>query len=207
MARGLERLDPDGDRCSQDPWLADHVHRWVAQAWLDVGEVGRASAVLAQVPASFIAASSRLRRLQHDIADAREAQELGESVYPWDVPIDERWIRPRTLDQSETVAITQWAPGRVIGVDNAGVHVVYAVAPEDTHWPKYLARRSFEAREWDELSGGGAPHVDTYFELMRFADGRVKIELVPAKPRDLDSHAADIASAYLQRWHSPEPSP
>lgn len=203
-SEALERLDPDGDRCCQDPWLADHVHRWVAQAWHDAGESERASAVLAQLPADIIAASSRLRRLQHDIADALEAEQLGESVYPWDVPMDQRWKAPRTITEDDASHVVQWAPGRVVDVDEA-VRVVYALASEPAE-PKRIALRELSQQEWRELSGGQPPKANTYFELLRFSDGSVRIAIVPSTPHDLDPRASAIARAYLQRWHSPQPS-
>ncbi|MGO8998163.1 MAG: tetratricopeptide repeat protein [Polyangiaceae bacterium] len=153
--RSVERLDPMESRVSRDPWLARHVHRRVADEWLQHGQVDRARAVFRRIPNSVVVRDPQLLELRQRVEDATEAVVLGESVYPTHVPVRERWRAPRVLPEGQA----KWMPGRVLAVDAQGV--AFVVATPDSQRRVFKQRASVD--EWTRWSGGSPPRVDMFF--------------------------------------------
>src|SRR5690606_13891915 len=99
-------------RLITDPELADHLHYWVAQAWLEAGNSAEATAILRSIPKEVIQRSSRLPGLWQRVLAAAEADALGFAVYPESVPMKQRWVGPRAI---EVEPGCKWWPGVVLG--------------------------------------------------------------------------------------------
>jgi tetratricopeptide (TPR) repeat protein len=48
--KALQAVDPDGTDTARRPWLADHLHYWVAKSWYEAGHWREARRVLEGVP-------------------------------------------------------------------------------------------------------------------------------------------------------------
>lgn len=48
--RAIRDVDPDGERTRREPWLPGHLHRWVAQAWMEAGAWYEARYILEGLP-------------------------------------------------------------------------------------------------------------------------------------------------------------
>ena len=164
----LDRLDPDGTRTATDRWLVDHVHYWIAKAWLAAGDPLRAARVLEPVPTEVL--SDRATRLVEQIADAAEAESLGTSVYPSSVATGSRWRAPRL---ASGLQVRRWFPGRVLAAAAGQVLVVYAV-PEDPAEDRRVVEARFDADRWQQLSGVSVEETwrAQYLELLETDEGR-----------------------------------
>ncbi len=148
----LERVDPDGLHVRESGHLAMGLHRWVASEWLEYGELAKARAVIALIPPTILQSRQRLRRLATQIEDAEEALALGDSVYPDDVPMEERW-KPRLLPSRKKngMRLHAWFPGRVIAGSHEGVRLVIATPDKSRVIVAPIAAAQWEAatRNWD----------------------------------------------------------
>lgn len=170
-----ERVDPTGRQSAADSWLALHMHRWVARRWLTLGYVAEARAVLDEIPPRFVAAEAQLAALAREIEDAEEARRLGDSVYPPEVPLAQRWNEPRVLvaRAGSGANLEEWWAGRVVAADPTHVEVVLAQRHE-------AQRATFEADAWKLVAGEPAEDAEGYVELGRYADGSRVVRRVPS---------------------------
>jgi hypothetical protein len=75
-AEAIDKIDPEGTLLERDPWLATHLHYWVAKAWLDSGAWCTARSILAVIPDHILAGVARERveieRMQAQISEAAQ---------------------------------------------------------------------------------------------------------------------------------------
>jgi hypothetical protein len=166
-------------------------------------------AIFRSLPDEIINGSSRLRLLQNRILDAAEADAIGETVYPSDVPMARRWVAPRFLPQMiASATLKQWYPGRIAAVSDDKVRVVYAQRLPDAVYQVQVCDLSMQ--EWrEELGLGDIDRAEGYLELGLYSDGQKRIALVPTADFAVsDGHSqqqvgSDLTLAYLDRWNSP----
>ncbi len=193
----IERLDGEGRRVAESAWFAENVHSPVADAWLAAGESARAAQVLRAVPHAIFEQSAALWDLRQRVLDAEEAAGLGESVYPSDVPVEDRWKGPRLVPATyQGAALVRWYPGRVKSV---GGGAILAVATPDE-------RRLFaKTLTGEELARSGAPRLaqGAFVEVGTYADGTVRIAVDerPAVAAD-GRRAVRSRLRHLRRWAS-----
>lgn len=187
----LERIDPDGDRMNATPWLALHLHRWVARRWLALGYIDEARAVLERVPRTWRESEVELRDVEQLVRDAEEALELGESVHPAGMPHEQRWQPQVTPDvNGRGSERLRWWPGRVIEARADGVDVVAADPPT-----RMAYRSTFTADEWRAMADQVPEAARGFFELAQYADGTRLARVVPTMvaPSLADEEADVIA--------------
>lgn len=175
----LGALDPDGDRMEESPWLAMHLHRWVARRWLALGYVAEARGVLAEVPRRWIDDEDELRAVEHMVRDAEESLQLGESVYPAGLAAESRWIAPRVTPALNASGSPRkrWWPGRVLALEATSVAVVLADPDSLTAY-----RVSYTADEWGAMANQSPSDARGFIELAEYADGSRQIRVVPDVP-------------------------
>jgi len=194
----VDRLDPDGECVSDTPWLARHVHAWVALAWVDAGRPEDAKRILDAVPEDFRRSEARLREATHAVIDALEQRELGGPVYPMDVPVGRRWTKPLALPRlSKGAELADWFPGRVTRVDEDGVEIFYAAHDQQARESK-VTRIGTE--EWKTISTA-ARKDGTFVELGLYSDGSKSIvEQIDGASFDFFRQDLSATLAYLKRW-------
>ena len=198
-----ERVDPTGTLIEERSWLALNMHRWVARRWLTLGYISEARDVLDEIPPRYVQQESVLAALSQEIDDADESRRLGDSVYPPDVPMDQRWKTPRVLVErtASGADLEIWWAGRVMEVDAGGVLAVLAQADE-------AQQITFTYDEWQMLTGEAARDARGYIELGRYSDGSRIIRRVPSVPVTDDSDELDYvmgsAQPRLHSWNAAE---
>lgn len=203
----LGRLDESGDRVRNEPWLALHVHRWVAMEWLKRGEVDLAREVFDTIPAEIVDGDERLSDLRDRLRDAEEARALGTSVYPPATPPDERWTGPRRVPEqaSNGSKLRAWYPARVVESRADGVLLVFAV-PSDNPAEIRVKLRELSSDEWTRASRRRPESAAGFVEIGSYRDGQLIIELVD-EPRGHVDRAGDEPDRdlrYLRRWRASE---
>jgi hypothetical protein len=171
------------------------MHRWVARRWLTLGYLSEARDVLDEIPPRFVEQESVIALLSQEIEDAEEAHRLGDSVYPPDVPMEQRWKTPRVLvDRTASGAhLEAWWAGRVMEVDASRVLAVLAQ-------PEEAQQLAFTLDEWQTLTGEAAQDARGYIELGRYSDGSRIIRRVPSVPPAADSDELDYVMGRISRW-------
>ncbi len=152
----LSQIDPSGsviDRSdARAGWLAEHLHYWVARAWLDAGRPRDALQVLDLVPTHHdVRRHDDLGRLRNDVLYAIEADTLGVALFSGAVPFDQRWDRPMPPRRWRIAQVDTWKPAVLVqedehllcfryGILHEG-HVLLAETrlPADTPRPAKLA--------------------------------------------------------------------
>lgn len=172
--QAIRWIDPDGTRLRNSPWLALHLHFWVARRWLAVGRLDDAREVLSEVPERWLAQESELRALVLVLTAQEQALTLGEAVYPASTPLETRWNRPRSLRPMRSGRqLVAWAPGRVIDASRATVTVVVAPTPDEAQ------QLTFDADTWWCMAGESAEDAAGFFELGRYDGGEQVVRVVP----------------------------
>jgi hypothetical protein len=176
-AEAISGIDPTGEVILERPELARQIHRWVATAWLDAGEVKRARAVLESVP-STARGDELWRALEHRLLDAEEAVRLGEVVRPNAMPMQDRWA-PVALPEADenNVALGAWYPARVRGVTEAEVELVVGVPDADPD-KRYVVEKVMTREAWLEAAHRG-PREGMFVELGEYGDD-VRVEVLPS---------------------------
>lgn len=173
--KALGDLDSDGVRVRSDPDLARDFHRWVTTAWLDAGEIARARAVLDVVPSEILDSDDDLRALQWRLADAEEAELLGDSVHPPGVPMAQRWQQPARVAQRGPgkQRLVSCLPARVVEAHEDEAVLVVGVTTGDQ---RELRRVTLTPSEWEE-GGGWCPLEEAagYLYLARYDGGALRL--------------------------------
>ena len=144
-----------------------HVGLHVVRAWLEAGDVVRARHVFDSLPYEF-EQDPRVKEAEQRLLDAEEAQLLGVAVYPPDVPVAERWQRPRVAPQRHHgAALQRWYPACIV---STGEEVVLALV---TPHAEARQRRSFTRRltmqEWRRMADW-EPEDRSYLEIAEYGD-------------------------------------
>lgn len=191
----VERVDRAGKLLEERSWLALNLHRWVARRWLALGYISEAREVLDEIPPRFVAQERALAALAQEIEDAEEARRLGDSVYPPDVPMDQRWKSPRVLVEraASGAHLEAWWAGRVIEADAGRILAVLAQRDE-------AQQIAFTPDEWQSLTGEAAQDARGYIELGRYSDGSRIVRRVPSTPTTDDSDELDYIMGRIARW-------
>ncbi|MCA9685301.1 MAG: hypothetical protein KC457_24185, partial [Myxococcales bacterium] len=61
-ARAIDVIDPEGLSLERDPWLAQHLHFWVAREWLRSGAWCTARSIIDQIPDDILVRADIGRR-------------------------------------------------------------------------------------------------------------------------------------------------
>jgi tetratricopeptide (TPR) repeat protein len=195
----LENVDPDGDRLITDPELADHLHYWVAQAWLEAGNSAEATAILRSIPKEVIQRSSRLPGLWQRVLAAAEADALGFAVYPESVPMKQRWVGPRAI---EVEPGCKWWPGVVLGANKARVQIGYG---ERTGSGLASFTIELDGERWRDQTGVSPERAEGFVELAEGEDGGLRVYLAPVTSTPHESKPLP-SFPYLDRWRSSTPN-
>lgn len=191
----MERVDRTGKLLEERSWLALNMHRWVARRWLTLGYISEAREVLDEIPPRFVEQESALALLSQEIEDAEEARRLGDSVYPPEVPMAQRWQAPRVLAErtASGAQLEAWWAGRVVEADAGGVVVVLAQREE-------AQQITFTSDEWRAFAGEAAQDARGYLELGRYSDGSRIVRRVPSVPAPDDTDELDYVMGRISRW-------
>ncbi|ATB29773.1 hypothetical protein MEBOL_003228 [Melittangium boletus DSM 14713] len=199
--RALEHLDPSEVEVQEDARFAHSLHRWLIEAWLNMGEIDRANEVMSLVPRDIIASSNVLRALSARVADAMEATQLGESVYPQAIPPEERWTQPAFLpEEDDGHELETWRPGRVRRVGEADIELVYA-EPDEKAESRELQGVELSLHEWNEMARGRAPQSDAFVILAEYSQGVRRIFHWPAKSIEVIGSGPDENLELLRYVH------
>lgn len=164
----LPNIDPTGDWMAASPWLALHLHRWVCRQWLALGYVQQARSVLDEIDPRWLDSEPELSELRTLVEDHEEARRLGESVYPAEVPQQERWGKPRVLDprDADKHNLQQWWPGRVL--EARADEVIAAIADRETRLAQQV---TFTGGEWRAFANQPPEDAEGFFELGEYEGG------------------------------------
>jgi tetratricopeptide (TPR) repeat protein len=195
-AQAVARMDPEGDRIWESPWLAKNAHRWVVREWLKCAEVQRAQAVFAGIPETVVEQDHTLLGLRDSLNEFVEAAELGESVYPRGTPSSARWKGPRVLaerlDAETTLAL--WFPCRVVRASDEQI-VLVLVSPTD----RRVFSRPMTHDEWRTLVPwcSWQEAQGRFMEFGSYSDGRLIVLPVPSPGQ---GERRDHAVRALRPW-------
>ena len=197
----IDRVDPTGETVERSPWLARHMHRWVVSEWLDHAEVEFAREVFEGIPRQIVEQDLVLSRLAQRLADAEEAQALGETIYPPYVPSEERWKGPRVVPQTSAdgSALRAWYPGRIAEANDNTVAVVFATADLDPEKRRVMIRE-LSADDWKRAARRPPASAKGFVEIGSYEDGTVIIETLDPRPPDWDRAGRRDIIRYLSRW-------
>jgi tetratricopeptide (TPR) repeat protein len=162
----INAIDPDGAKLRRSPWLALNLHFWVARRWLAAGCLGEAREVMSEVPLHWLEQENELRTLIETITAQEQSMVLGESVYPTNVPVADRWNVPKALKQKRAGhLLMMWAPGRVVAANAEGVTVIVAPTPTEAQ------QLTFDPTSWQRMAGEPAEDAEGFFELGGYEGG------------------------------------
>lgn len=184
----LRQVDPTGDRTERDPWVASQLHRWVAEAWLRRGEVKRARAVLDTLSSRALREQG-IPELLHRLQDSEEAVALAESVRPPGMAIGQRGTTVLSERDSHGRQRLRWFAGRVLGVGEAGVEVVYAEPPRGEA-ARAVFREQISPDDWSLMSRSAPDALASpWFELGEYGEAaegvrRIVVFIHDAPPPD-----------------------
>lgn len=180
----LRNVDPTGDRMAGSPWLALHLHQWVCRQWLALGYVQQARSVLNEIDPRWLGSERDLSELRTLVEDHEEALRLGESVYPAEVPQQERWHEPRVLDarDADKHNLRQWWPGRVL--EAHADEVIAVIAHRETRLAQQV---TFTGEEWRRFANQPAEDAEGFFELGEYEGG----DRIVRRVRSQDSSLLD----------------
>jgi tetratricopeptide (TPR) repeat protein len=201
--QALGALDPEEVEVRRDARLARSLHRWVAEAWLGLGEVERAQEVLALVPNEVVQTHDALRALTVRVADAVEATELGEPVYPSSLPLEDRWVQPAFVpDEEDGRTLVAWRPGRVRQVRAEAIELVYAESPTAPD-SRELHGLQLSRSQWQEHARGKPPQADAFVILAEYQGGLNRLFHWPARGSGASGPAVDEefdSLRYVRQW-------
>ncbi|EYF03110.1 hypothetical protein [Chondromyces apiculatus] len=194
-AEVLERMDPRGEAVHGSPWLAGQMHRWVVKAWLGMGEVSRAREVFDDIPEEMVSREEWFQKLRHELLDSEEAVRLGESVYPPETPMSERWTHPPAIVSEHDASrrpLRHWFPGRVVAASEDEVNVALAVPHADPDERRIIAR-ALTAGEWRTHAGFCPPEeaLGRYFVLAIYEEPGSDEEVIRIYPVKHEEHRLD----------------
>jgi len=196
------RVDPDGEWVRRDPWLARHLHRWVVTAWLDHAQVELAREAFDAIPQEQTSRDPALAALRQRLMDAEEARELGDSVYPATIPVDERWMRPRVLPERSASGARRraWYPGRVVEGTTDGVVIVFAVPDEDPS-KRRTKIRDVSADAWLRATDTLPQEAHGFVEVGTYEDGGMLIRWIDAPEAPWLRSVDPVEEVrYMARW-------
>lgn len=201
--QALVTLDPAEVEVHRDARFARSLHRWVVEAWLGMGEVERAREVLALIPTEVVSGNDVLQALAARVADAVEAMELGESVYPASLPIEERWRQPPFVPEEEDGrTLVAWHPGRVRRVDEVGVELVYVESPEQPD-VRELHGLELSLADWRAWARGRLPETDAFVIVAEYAQGLKRLFHWPVRRLDANRTLVNEeldSLRYVHQW-------
>jgi tetratricopeptide (TPR) repeat protein len=205
----LDRLDPNRALVHEDEGLAWHVHRWVVEEWLEAGEVGRARQAFDEIPRALIQRLTDLANLEWRLLDAEEAKDLGESVYPVGMPMDQRWTEPPAAvwKRTETGALLEeWYPGRIVEANKTRVAAAFATR-EPNRSARRVIRTEISAQRWKDVGGWGLPEDAEGFLVLAYYEGgfeHVFQVTAPLPPWERNRPSLDYRLRYLRTWADAE---
>lgn len=197
----LDRVDPSGEGERSDIWIAENFNYWIAAAWLDAGFVEDAMTSLAPLSDEMVRASQRLRELAGELADAAEADLLGEAIYPpgWDHTL--RWREPILLprENKDGVRLERWYPGRVFSASQNEVRIIYADPGVDETQRRLLFTRILRD-EWLAHGCGHPEDAQGYVELGRYTEDSEIVILQRYSMPNRRSEDIEASLGYLRKW-------
>ena len=186
--RAVERVS--GTR-KDSQWLAENFHLPVIHAWLKHGRSAEARKVLDRIDDDAIRMSVDLQIVRQQVLDAAESDLLGESVYPPEFPVKQRWQRPAEIPVEHEAGgrLVSWHPARAVEIEEEGVRVVFATTEDDTDERRVMARL-IPAPEWELAARctveDAMDHV--FFFIGAYQDD--KLLIVPARRGFIDELVA-----------------
>jgi hypothetical protein len=204
--QALAKLDLDDERVTENEIHAWHFLYWVALAWFEAGETREAKRILDRVSSRIVMDEERLerlRRLRNQIEDALESGELGESVYPTEFPMSERWKPPSALPlrNASKQELARWYPGRVLRADAQGVELVFATTEENPP-ERHVLRQQLDADEWTLAAQYPPEDAKGYIFIAVYADDTIRIvkneSVAPVLSSERD--AADPLRYLREQW-------
>jgi hypothetical protein len=197
----LDNVDPEGLRTEQGPWLAEHLHSWVARAWLELGDAAQALAVIRSIPDAMFAKSERLSMVRQEVLDAVEADALGDSVYPRSFDVAKRWQpRPRHLPAERNGhSLLRFFPGRVIEANDTRVRILYGERRNDGSYRAHVTE--LDSRTWKKIGFGSSSTANGYVELGVYADESQQIvAFEEGSDGSAPARSSGLPLAYFDRW-------
>lgn len=187
----VREVTDSGAELVSRPEIALHLHRWVVEAWLRLGDVGRARAVFDEIP---LEVRDQLTLLEAELADGEEAMVQGESVRPRLMPVRDRWTKQTALPEDELRA---WYPGRV--QDTTGVYVeILVVTPESNLMERRVFRKRVSREAWSDACRV-PPQQGMFIEVGEYSEGAIRILPLPLQPQS--EHRIDRSELrYLEQW-------
>jgi len=164
------------------------LHRPLARLLLHRGQLSFAREVLEDVPMG-LRDELRWWEALDRLLERLEEAELERVVFPPHIPREERWTGgPHTLVGTKAdVSVTRWIPGRISGIDEAGVHIRIATREDDGEvafgWRDY-SRKEFDRR--CRYSPKLTVPAGTFLEIVTIGERDENIFLhPPVRDRDL----------------------
>ena len=155
------------------------------------------------MPTVVVRHNNVLRALDARVADAVEATELGESVYPASILPEERWTQPVFIpDEEDGRSLVAWYPGRVRREDEEGVEIVYVESPEEPD-SRELRGLELSRAEWMEWARGRPPRADAFVILAEYQGGLRRLFPWPARLLEASGPAVEEefdSLRYVRQW-------
>lgn len=170
--------------------VAYHLTLHVVKAWVEAGELLRARRAYDQLPLGLEPGPS-WREVEHRLLDAEEAMMLGVAVYPSEVPIPARWVRPRVAPpRRRGRALSHWFPGRVVAASPEEVTLAMAT-PEADPAERRVISRVVDAAHWSTICDWAtAAEAEGYVEVAQY-EGDDDVVVLSA-PSDTAASAAPV---------------
>lgn len=171
-------LDPYDDKETYYPEFPLHLHRWVIQEWLEMGEVQRAEKLLNKL-STVTREIPDFQDLVVETSAFKEADALGVTVRPVGYDGDGGPYVLSANDRRGT-PLSNWYQARVESVDNEQATLILAT----TTPPKRVFRKSIPLVEWDKLCNL-PPEQGWFVEIGEYGDEVQIARLAPAPIRPI----------------------
>jgi hypothetical protein len=176
-------------------------HRSIANKWLDYGQVEQAREVFNHISPTI--SSHSIQDLHHRLEDSEEARILGESVYPFGMPMKDRWmvphIVPLSITKDSVYNLEYWYPGRIVDNTNNTITIVIATTESDLNDRRVLVKE-IPFSEWSEKSDIPIDKANGFIEVGCYEDGSVKIYPVTRYKNIYKINSKKILR-YLRDWN------
>jgi len=171
--RALERVDFTSASGERRTFLVKHMHRWVAESWLQHARPFEAEAILEQADRADFTRTPLLAQIYHKVQDAIEVETVGAAIYPPNYPIPLRWKVPASLPSTlDGARLWHWYPARVIDAAAERVRIVYATTKEGEGAEEARTlKREVPADEWETASDIPAPEASGFYFIGIYEGG------------------------------------
>jgi tetratricopeptide (TPR) repeat protein len=116
-----------------EPWVYEHLHKWVARLLLHRAQLDFAENVLEELPEELRNADAGFRSLDRLLTSMKIARDA-RAVFPISIPPEEHWRGPHLYFYETTAGrrLKQWNPARIDAIDENSLSLIVGKRDEQS---------------------------------------------------------------------------